>query len=436
QTRLIWLRAEIASCLARVASDPTVRPLLAVDDPAETLRGLLEGRQRFYAAAEMFVDTDGRSIETIVDEIERRLRPAPEAVRVELGERSYEVRFGTRGIAQVADEYLQAFAARRAVVVTDSNVARHYGDDLMRAFGARGVELKLEVVPAGEASKSLRVVEELLDALIAWKADRKTPLVAFGGGVVGDLAGFVAATLFRGVPLMQVPTTLLAQVDSSIGGKTGVNHRLGKNLIGAFYQPRVVYVDPSFLETLPEREYLAGLAEVVKYGAIADDALFRLLEREVEAIVRKDPEILATIIRESVAIKADVVSRDEKEGGLRAILNYGHTLGHAIEAGAGYGTLLHGEAVALGIVWVNDLAAEVGGSALGEDAVRIRDLLARLRLPVDYAPYQDPELVALASHDKKTRGRAIELVLLERIGAAERRSIEQSTFLAAACRCG
>jgi 3-dehydroquinate synthase len=312
-------------------------------------------------------------------------------------------------------------SCRNALIVTDGNLSGLWPPAAYRlALEAVGISAETSFIPPGEPSKSLAQAERLYDELATRAADRHTLIVALGGGVVGDLAGFVAATFTRGLPLIMVPTTLLAQVDSSIGGKVGVNHPRAKNLIGAFYQPRGVWIDTAALETLPDREFCCGLAEVVKYGVIASPALFTFLEQNADAILERDQSSLERIILESCRIKASVVERDEREEGEdRAMLNFGHTIAHAVEAVAGYdGPYHHGEAVAAGMVAESRLAARLGW--LASDIVdRQVKLLERFRLPVT-APGLDLDmLIGAMRRDKKNRLGKIRFVLPRSLGQVE-----------------
>ncbi len=348
-------------------------------------------------------------------------------VRVELGPRSYEVRVvsgeGPAAFGGFAREALAATWAgrgcRSGLVVTDENLAAMAGE-YVRALVGAGIASSLEVVPAGEASKCLERASALFDRLVAMRADRHTCVVAVGGGVVGDLAGFAAATYARGLPLLMVPTSLLAQVDSSVGGKVGVNHPGAKNIIGAFHQPSGVWVDTETLATLPPRELRCGLAEVVKYGVILDPAFFDYLEEHARAIEGREPGAIRRIIARSCELKAGVVSEDEREEtGLRAVLNFGHTVGHAIEAVAGYGgEFQHGEAVAAGMVAESRLAERLGW--IGPDVTgRLVALLGRFGLPVA-APGLDLDALFYAmGRDKKNRGGRIRFVLPRSIGRVE-----------------
>lgn len=274
-------------------------------------------------------------------------------VNVDLGERAYPINIGTGLIART-ELFAPHIAGNSVTIVTNTTVDPLYGDTLRAALAPLGKRVTTVVLPDGEAHKTWQTLNLIFDALFGAQADRKTTLIALGGGVVGDMTGFAAASYMRGVPFIQVPTTLLSQVDSSVGGKTGINHPLGKNMIGAFYQPQAVIADIGALATLPERELAAGLAEVIKTAAIADAAFFDWVEANIDALNRRDPEALAIAVKRSCELKASVVAADEREGGLRAILNFGHTFGHAIEAGLGYGEWLHGEAVGCGMAMAAD----------------------------------------------------------------------------------
>jgi len=337
-------------------------------------------------------------------------------LRVQLAERSYSIEIGAGALAELGRLVAQHVDPSSAIVVTDENVARLYAERATQSLESQGIRCAKVVLPAGEEGKGLGTVSRLLDEIFDIGIDRRSAVVALGGGVVGDVAGFAAAVALRGVDYVQVPTTLLAQVDSSVGGKTGVNHATGKNLIGAFWQPRLVVIDPASLETLPRRELLAGVAEVVKYGVIWDAELFGELEERHEALLALDESYVSDVVARCCEIKAEVVSRDEREGGLRAILNFGHTVGHAIENDTGYGELLHGEAVSIGMVAAGRLAASLGMWAESE-AGRLESLLERFGLPISI-PGRDPARIReLMTRDKKTRGGTLRMVLPERMGS-------------------
>ena len=339
-----------------------------------------------------------------------------ETVRVELGARSYPIHIG-EGLLRRSHLIVDALLQPNVAVITNTTVAPLYLDPLLAGLAEHKVRALPIVLPDGEQYKNAATLNEIYDALLGAHCERKTTLIALGGGVIGDITGYAAATYLRGVPFIQIPTTLLAQVDSSVGGKTGINHSLGKNMIGAFYQPRAVVADTATLRTLPPRELSAGLAEVIKYGLIRDARFFAWLEDHIEALRDCDPSKLAYAISMSCNAKAAVVAADEHEAGIRATLNLGHTFGHAIETGMGYGNWLHGEAVAAGTVLAAELSARLGW--LGDnDVERIRALFKRAGLP-DRAPDLGVErYLELMQLDKKVEGGKLRLVLLKRIGEA------------------
>ena len=335
-------------------------------------------------------------------------------LRVDLGARSYPILIGD-GLLGTPDLLVPYIGGHQAAVITNTTVGPLFLDKLRASLG--GVAADVIELQDGERFKTLDTYASVIDALMRKRHNRTTTLIALGGGVIGDLAGFAAATFQRGVAFVQVPTTLLAQVDASVGGKTAVNHPGGKNMIGAFHQPRCVLADTATLATLPMREYRAGLAEVVKYGVIWSARFFARLERNTQALIERDAALLAEVIRESCAIKAAVVAEDEREQGRRAILNYGHTFGHALESLTGYDQLLHGEAVAIGMVLAADCACRHG--LLDEaSAQRIRDLVGALGLPTAMPAAIDPSAALEAmGMDKKVVDGRLRLVLPERIGA-------------------
>jgi 3-dehydroquinate synthase len=336
---------------------------------------------------------------------------------VALGERSYPIHVGPGLIGNAGALLAPILPRPRAVIVSNPVVAALWLEPLRASLASAGIDVASMLVPDGESNKTWATVHEILTGLLEQGAERTTTIVALGGGVVGDLAGFAAAIYQRGMPFVQVPTTLLAQVDSSVGGKTGVNHALGKNMIGAFHQPRAVLIDTACLATLPDREFAAGLAEVVKYGAIRDAGFFAWLERTMPRLVARDGDALIHAVTESCRIKAEIVAADERESGERAILNLGHTFGHAIEAGVGYGEWLHGEAVAAGMVMAASLSERLGWIDAA-DVARIVELLTAARLPV-VAPRMDAgRWLELMGRDKKVDRGRLRLVLLRRIGHA------------------
>jgi 3-dehydroquinate synthase len=338
-------------------------------------------------------------------------------VHVPLGNRSYVIKVSAGLLSRLGVECAQLKLGPRCAVITDANAGKYFARTALKSLAASGFDPVLITVPAGEKSKRMAVVEDCYDQLAAHRLERKSFIVALGGGVVGDLAGFVAATYLRGIPFVQVPTTLLAQVDSSVGGKTGVNLKSGKNLVGAFYQPRLVLCDLNVFDTLPKREYVSGLAEVVKYGIICDAILFAQLERNLPKLLRRDESMLRSVIARCCEIKADVVGQDERESGLRAILNFGHTIGHAIENSSGYGKFLHGEAIAIGQV----AAAKLSNKILGlpsVDVARVEKLFSQAGLPVKIklAAARRKKLFAAMKLDKKVSGGEIKFVLAQKIG--------------------
>ncbi|MEW6542031.1 MAG: 3-dehydroquinate synthase [Nitrospirota bacterium] len=349
----------------------------------------------------------------------------PRCVTVSLAERSYDILIKA-GLLEETGARLRALGlSGKVAVVTDRTVARLYAPDVVRSLKRAGYETRTVVVPAGERAKTLRWVSSVLDGLVRGKFERQSVLLALGGGVVGDLAGFAAAIFVRGIPFVQAPTTLVSQVDSSVGGKTGVNHPLGKNLIGAFHQPRLVLIDPATLRTLPAREWVAGLAEVIKYGVIEDETFFAYLERHMEGLLKVEEEPVAHVITRSCQIKAAVVAEDERESGRRRVLNYGHTIGHALESLGRYRNLIHGEAVAIGMVQEADLARHLG---LCDEAVvaRLRELVRAAGLPDALPPVTFAELWDAMQHDKKVAQGLVHCVLPERVGAVRIAPLERT----------
>jgi len=339
-----------------------------------------------------------------------------QTLRVELGSRAYSIFIGSGFIAR--PEMLVPFIrGRRVAVVTNATVAPLYLERLAAGLTASGLDVVRIVLPDGEAYKNWETLNVVYDRLLEARCDRQTTLIAFGGGVIGDIAGFAAATYQRGVPFVQVPTTLLAQVDSSVGGKTAINHPGGKNMIGAFHQPLAVLADVDTLATLPARELRAGLAEVIKHGLISDVGFFEWLESNIGQLLARDPEALVHAVRRSCEIKAKIVALDETETGPRALLNLGHTFGHAIETAKGYGAWLHGEAVATGMVMAAELSRRLGYLS-DDDVRRVIALLERTGLPVAVSGITAPRFIELMSVDKKVAAGRTRFVLLERLGSA------------------
>ena len=341
-------------------------------------------------------------------------------VQVPLGTRTYTIVVDRELLATLGERCQNLGLVGRCAVITDRNVAKRYAKGVLQSLEHAGFNPVLVTIPAGEKAKALKTVEKCYDDLAGHRLERKSFVLALGGGVVGDLAGFVAATYLRGIPFVQVPTTLLAQVDSSVGGKVGVNLEAGKNLVGAFYQPRHVLCDLTTLDTLPDREFRAGLAEVIKYGIIYDAELFERLERELGQVLKRKSQILADLVARSCEIKAEVVAQDETESGLRAILNFGHTIGHALEAISRYGKYLHGEAISIGQVAAAMLSARVHGLPETE-AERVRTLFQRAGLPVRVwlTAVQRKKLVEAMRLDKKVSDGEIKFVLARKIGTVD-----------------
>jgi len=415
---VVWLRAPLEVLLARAKAEGG-RPLLAEGDAAVAER--YAAREPVYALADLVVDATGEP-DAVAAEIEAQLSGrhpgAPVVVPVPAGSRSYEVHVGA-GVIRASGGLAQAAGlGRRALVVTNPTVGVHYAAPLMEGLEAAGFSVHRVDIPDGEEYKTLVTAEQIYRAAVAARLERRDFFVALGGGVVGDVVGFAAATYLRGVDFVQVPTTLLAQVDASVGGKVGVNLAEGKNLVGAFHQPRLVVADVATLDTLPQRELAAGLAEVIKYGAIADPHFMAFLEDRLDAVLARRLPILMRIVARSCEIKARVVAADERETrGVREVLNFGHTVGHAIEALTGYRRYLHGEAVAIGMVSAALLSQRLGRLA-GEDVERLVRLLRRAGLPTAPPPLDEGELLAVMQRDKKVRDGRLRFVLLDRIGQA------------------
>jgi 3-dehydroquinate synthase len=347
-----------------------------------------------------------------------------QTIRIELGTASHDAHVGA-GILDRLGELARAAGLRpgSCAVVTDAAVEKLYAARVVDALRKSSFAPVVISVPAGESSKSLAILATLYDRMTEAGLDRSSTVFALGGGVVGDLAGFAAASFLRGVALVQVPTTVVAQVDSALGGKTGINHRHAKNLIGAFYQPRLIVADVATLSTLPEREFREGLAEVIKYGAIMDAPMIADLERDLDAILARKPDLLEQVVARSLAHKAAVVGADERESGLRKTLNFGHTVGHAIEASAGYGSYLHGEAVAIGMVAAARLSSRYAGFS-ADEASRLQRLIERAGLPTTMPPnWNNSDFLRALGLDKKRAAGAVEFVLLDRLGHCATKSL-------------
>lgn len=341
-------------------------------------------------------------------------------VKVGLADRSYNIRVGSGLLAGLGKACARLGLGSRCAILTDDQVGPLYADPCVKSLETAGFQVTRITVPAGEKSKRLAVFGQCLDQMAEARLERGSFIVALGGGVVGDLAGYVAASYLRGIDFVQVPTTLLAQVDSSVGGKTGINLKAGKNLVGAFHQPRLVLCDLDTLDTLPAREFRAGMAEVIKYGIIEDARLFRQLEDHMEVLLNRDHELLGRVVARCCRIKADVVGEDEKESGRRAILNFGHTVGHALEAITAYGTFLHGEAISIGQVAASLISEPLAGLP-SEVTARVKTLLERTGLPVTtrMTAAQRKRLIGAMSNDKKVRDGQVRFVLATRLGHVE-----------------
>ena len=344
--------------------------------------------------------------------------PPTDTVTVELGDRSYPIIIGSGSLKEAGPRLTATLGTGAAAIVTNPTVAELYLERVETSLRHAGYRVTVVEIPDGEEYKNLASLALIYDRLLEKRFERASPMVALGGGVIGDLAGLAAATLLRGVPFIQLPTTLLAQVDASVGGKTGINHPVGKNLIGAFYQPRLVLIDISTLKTLPRRELLAGLAEVIKYGVILDAELFAVIETQLDRILSVDEDLLSSVVRRCCALKAMVVQRDEREADYRSILNFGHTLAHALEALTGYQRYLHGEAVAIGMAFAAKLSF-VRGYCSEETVQRIGQLLKRAGLPLEVPPeFSAPQLAQVIEGDKKVTSGKVKFVCVENVGHA------------------
>jgi 3-dehydroquinate synthase len=337
-------------------------------------------------------------------------------LHVELADRRYPIHIGA-GLLTHTD-FRPFLSQPKAIIVTNETVAPHYLATLLNTLHQQDIHTESIILPDGEVHKSLHTLEHVLTRLLELRAERKTTLIALGGGVIGDLAGFAAAIYQRGMPFIQVPTTLLAQVDSSVGGKTAVNHPLGKNMIGAFYQPKAVIIDTDTLHTLPNREYHAGWAEIIKYGLIRESAFLDWIETHAAQLAQRQPDLIAEAIYRSCQHKALIVAEDESEQGVRALLNLGHTFGHAIETGLGYGVWLHGEAVAAGTVMAAALSHQAGWIS-SADVQRVEQLMQRFSLPIRGPQLGGERYWELMQHDKKVEHGQLRLIALKKLGQAD-----------------
>lgn len=412
---LVWLKADPEIILKRVMAEGGTRPLLDVKEPLQEINKLLDERLKLYRQADTSVDTDYKTPDEAAEEIIEELGLNTEVVSVDLGERSYNILIG-RKILQRLGLRLREFRPSKVAIISNKTVFPLYRDTVLKSLRAVDINAEIILIPDGEEYKDLLWTYYIHGRLLKARFDRSSMLIALGGGVVGDITGFVAATYMRGIRFIQVPTTLLAQVDSSVGGKTGVNHPLGKNMIGSFYQPSLVCIDVETLKTLPEREFYSGMAEVIKYGVIEDREFFDYLKANRAGIVSLGDGILH-IVKRSCKIKADIVSKDERESGLRAILNYGHTIGHSVETVTGYKEYLHGEAIGIGMCAAADLAVKMGIFMQGE-AEEIKEMVEMYKLPGAVPDnLNTEEMISAMEVDKKARAGKLQFILPESIGA-------------------
>lgn len=457
---VIYLRADVNQILQRAGRDKN-RPLLQTADPRKKLEELSRQREPYYQeVADFIIETSRSNMRLLVQSIVSRLDltseraatgistpihrlPAepvtstpphtPVVLRVDLGERSYPITIG-HGLLSDSSLLTRHVAGNHAAIVTNDKVGPLYLAQVRKLLENAGKQVTGIVLPDGETAKTWTSLMEIFDVLLTEKCDRKTTMIALGGGVIGDLTGFAAASYMRGVPFVQIPTTLLAQVDSSVGGKTGINHPLGKNMIGAFYQPQAVIADTATLNTLPARELSAGLAEVIKHGAITDAPFFGWIETSIGKLMARDHAALAYAIQRSCAIKAGVVHQDEREGGLRAILNFGHTFGHAIESGLGYGQWLHGEAVGCGMVMAADLSYRLGYiDATARN--RLTALVKAAGLPVTAPDLGLSRWLELMKIDKKNEDGRTRFILLKPLGHPLVTDVPQNLLLQTLAAC-
>lgn len=439
--RLLMRRSGVVVCLEANAGTifrrlprederPTaVRPLLAMADPMERIVELKQSRQAYYAMADWTVQTDHLTLPEVCQEVIRgrhywlRSHEAVEAAKydedhvcdVVTATERYPVFVGWGLLRSLGERLKEAGSGGNAFVVADASVFSLYGEVVMTSLREAGYGVESFAVPSGEVSKTQNTVCHIYDWLVDWRVERGDVLVALGGGMITDMAGFVAATFLRGLSLVQVPTSLIAMTDASVGGKTGVNHSKAKNLIGSFYQPRLVLADVQTLGTLRERELTSGWAEVIKHGLVLDPELTAYLEKNVEKLVKLNPEATTEAVRRSVAIKARIVSEDEKEQGRRILLNYGHTIAHGLEAATGYGEFLHGEAVSVGMAGAAMISHELG-LVPPEVVKQHREILRAFGLPMSCSDVKMKDVLKAMESDKKVKGKAVRWVLLEGIG--------------------
>jgi shikimate kinase / 3-dehydroquinate synthase len=422
---VVYLKSNVHDLWQRTRHDQN-RPLLQTGNPRAKLQELHDLRDPLYMeTADLVIQTGKQSVQLLLERLQQKLDElmqmngndrAIETLVVGLGERSYPIHIGC-GLLNRLELLLPHIPTRRAVIVSNTTVAPLYLRQLSEGLNSSGVKVHVITLPDGEQYKSNESLNIIYDELLSARSERGTPLIALGGGVIGDITGYAAATYLRGVPFIQIPTTLLSQVDSSVGGKTGINHPLGKNMIGAFYQPRVVLADTKTLDTLPDKELSAGFAEVIKYGLIRDLPFLEWLEGNIDKLLSRDTCALQYAIAHSCRNKAEVVAADERESGERALLNLGHTFGHAIENGMGYGVWLHGEGVAAGTIMAADLSRRLGWLDAG-DVERVRRLFERAGLPIIAPRLGNEKYLQLMGLDKKVADGKIRFVLLKALGQA------------------
>ncbi len=422
---VIYLKSGVHDLWQRTRHDHS-RPLLQTANPRAKLQELFEQRDSLYTeVADYVVLTGKQSVQSLIARLIKKINtpvdPFPgiqnmQTLDVGLAERSYQIHIG-QDLINHAELLLKHLPHKRAAIVSNTTVAPLYLEKLTGTLTSNGIQVQTIILPDGEQYKNSASLNSIYDALLSSRSERTTPLIALGGGVIGDLTGFAAASYLRGVPFIQIPTTLLAQVDSSVGGKTGINHPLGKNMIGAFYQPQVVIADVATLGTLSDKELRAGIAEVVKYGLIRDLAFLEWLELNIEKLLLRDAEALQYAIVRSCQNKAEVVGNDERESGERALLNLGHTFGHAIENAMGYGVWLHGEAVAAGTIMAADLSRRLGWLS-EQDVERTKELFKKAGLPIKGPQLGTEKYLQLMGLDKKVSDGKIRFVLLKALGQA------------------
>ncbi len=414
----ILLTASSKEIIKRVSKQKIKRPLLAVSDPAKRIEQLLKKRQKFYQKIAFKVSTDQITIAQVVKKIHAQLDLENNMLKVDLKQSSYPIYFSQKGFGGLVELLERSFSKQKMILLSNPKLDKLYGRQIYRDLN-RHFEVKKILIPDGEQYKNLQTVEKIYHQLIKHQADRKTVILALGGGVIGDIAGFVAATYLRGIPFVQIPTTLLAQVDSSVGGKTGVDLAAGKNLIGAFYQPRFVFINLEVLKTLSKRQLICGMAEVIKYAVIFDEAFFEYLEENMKKLLQSPGKTYEDLIRRCCAWKAWVVCEDEKEvSGLRALLNFGHTLGHAIESITRYRIYTHGEAIAMGMAFAAEKSVQEQGLT-PESVPRLKKLLQQAGLPIAWPKFTKKQYQQAMMQDKKRVSQDIQFIYLSKIGFAQ-----------------